>query len=55
MIDKDALGLVCREHGRLMFGGGASVERAAAEHLRTEHPALWHVLTTAERVPAEAE
>ena len=44
MITRDALGWVCREHGRVALGGGDQAERQAADHLRLEHVEMWRRL-----------
>lgn len=54
MMDRDQLGWVCQQHGRVSFGNDSPAERAAADHIRTEHPQLWVALCDAERVPSGA-
>lgn len=52
MMDRDSLGWVCKEHGRVSFGDDSAAERSAATHIQTKHPQLWVALCDAERVPS---
>lgn len=52
MITRDALGIVCHQHGRIALAVDDQAEKLAAEHLQHEHHALWVALCSAEPVRA---